>query len=129
MANNTQIASSSDEEKGFSLKDFLLTCLASWKWFVLSVIVCVGLGAFYYIRQQPVYSRSMLVLIQDDQSNGGMSLGTAFKDFGFGGPSTNVYNEMVSMTSPAVMYEVVRRLQLNVSIVQEKFPHDKSLPQ
>ena len=50
MANNTQIASSSDEEKGFSLKDFLLTCLASWKWFVLSVIVCVGLGAFYYIR-------------------------------------------------------------------------------
>lgn len=127
MANNTQIASSSDEEKGFSLKDFLLTCLASWKWFVLSVIVCVGLGAFYYIRQQPVYSRSMLVLIQDDQSNGGMSLGTAFKDFGFGGPSTNVYNEMVSMTSPAVMYEVVRRLQLNVSIVQEKFPHDKSL--
>lgn len=122
------MASTADDEKGFSLKDFLLTCLASWKWFILSIIICVGAGTLYFKTREPMYYRSMLVLIQDDNSqSGGINLGSAFQNFGFGGPSSNVFNEMVSMTSPAVISEVVNRLHLNVVVNQEKFPHKISI--
>lgn len=121
------MAISSQEEKGFSFKDFIIACLAAWKWFALSIIICLGLGAFQYLRQQPVYARSMLVLIQDDNSSAPTDLSGAMKNFGFGGASTNVFNEMVSMTSPAVMFEVVERLKLYVNVDKLGFPHEVAL--
>ncbi len=127
MANNSNTSSNISEEAGFSFKDFIVDCLSSWKWFVISIIVCVGLGILYYVTRQPVYSRYMLVLIQDDEGGSGMSMSNAFKDFGLGGASTNVYNEMVSLASPAVMYEVVNRLQLYAFIEESTFPHNVAL--
>lgn len=127
MEINSQTVFNSEEENGFSFKQLIISCLANWKWFVLSLIICLGLGSYYYLRQQPVYARSMLLLIQDDNSSSGLSMPSAFKDFGFGGPSTNVYNEMVSLTSPAVMFEVVDRLQLYVNVQEVRFPHEIDL--
>ena len=128
MDNLTTTTIDSSEEKGFSFQNYLLSCLEHWKWFVISLIVCMGLGVYYYMRQQPVYARDMLLLIQDDgAATGGMDMSSAFKSFGFGGPSTNVYNEMVSLQSPAVMFEVVKRLELYVNANQKGFPHETTL--
>lgn len=100
-------------------------CLAQWKWFVISVIFFVCVGVLYTLRQIPKYSRTMQVLVQDTESGGMTSdISNAFKGFGFGGASTNVYNELVSLKSPAVMQEVVKRLNLTVSISEKKLPHN-----
>lgn len=116
-----------DDEKSFQIKDYLLTCILNWKWFAISVIICVGLGVLYTVTRIPTYSRTMQLLIQDSSGVGSMDISNSFKDFGLGGVSTNVYNEIVSLKSPAVMQEVVRRLNLTVSIFERKMPHDLAL--
>ncbi|MBD5181382.1 MAG: polysaccharide biosynthesis tyrosine autokinase [Bacteroidales bacterium] len=116
-----------DDFNSFSLKDFVMSCLAQWKWFVVSFIIFVALGMLYVIRQQPVFTRTMSVLIQDESNTGGLDVASAFKGFGIGGASTNVYNELISLQSPAVMFEVVKRLNLNISLTQLDFPADHTL--
>lgn len=116
-----------DDFNSFSLKDFITNCLSQWKWFVVSLIFFVALGLLYVIRQQPVFTRTMSVLIQDESNTGGLDVASAFKGFGIGGASTNVYNELISLQSPAVMFEVVKRLNLNIGLTQLDFPADHTL--
>lgn len=116
-----------EDSNTFSLKDFLINCLAQWKWFVASFIFFVAVGMYYVIRQQPVYTRTMSVLIQDENNTGGLNVASAFKDFGLGGASANVYNELISLQSPAVMFEVVKRLNLNITATELHFPAVKTL--
>lgn len=127
MEKKTQTVAVADDPNAFSLKDFLITCLSQWKWFVISVIFFVAVGMLKVVRQQPVYSRTMSVLIQDDDNTGGLDVASAFKDFGIGGVSANVYNELISLKSPAVMFEVVKRLNLNINATELKFPCNKTL--
>lgn len=125
MDNSTQTIDIREEDNQFSLKDFFVTCLSKWKWILLSIVVCVGLAVLYIVRQQPVYERTMQLLIQDNESGGSMTdITNAFKSFGLGGGNTNVYNELVSLKSPAVMQEVVDRLNLTVSTSIDKLPHE-----
>ena len=127
MEKKTQTVAVADDPNAFSLKDFLITCLSQWKWFVISVIFFVAVGMLKVVRQQPVYSRTMSVLIQDDDNTGGLDVASAFKDYGIGGGSANVYNELISLKSPAVMFEVVKRLNLNINATELKFPCNKTL--
>ena len=127
MEKNAQTAVIQDDSMAFSLKDFIFSCLAQWKWFVLSVIFFVAVGFFYVMRQQPVYSRTMSVLIQDNNNTGGLNVASAFKEFGMGTAGANVYNELISLQSPAVMYEVVKRLDLNINVTRMGFPRVTTL--
>lgn len=119
MDSSKQKAASFEEEQSFSVREYLTTCLGKWKWFVASVIVFLCLGYLYALRQAPVYSRTMSVLIKNPESGGGFDMGNAFSQFGFGGGNTNVNNELISMTSPAVISEVARRLALNVNMTKK----------
>ena len=61
------------EEEQADLLPLLKTCwtigLQNWHWFLLSVIVCLGLG-FIYLQSQPrVYQRQAVMLIEDAQGN------------------------------------------------------------
>lgn len=128
MENTQNVTPRAEEDSIFSLKDFVATCLAQWKWFVISIIFFVGVGILDVITQEPVFNRKMQLLIQDNNGGGGaIDMGSAFQSLGLGGGNTNVYNELVSFKSPAVMYEVVKRLGLNVNMAIEKFPHQKTL--
>lgn len=127
METNSRKTSLQDDFNVFSLKDFIIACLAQWKWFVASVIFMVAVGMFYVIRQQPVYTRTMSVLIQDENNTSGIDVASAFKSFGLGGTNTNVYNELISLQSPAVMFEVVKRLNLNINVTEKHFPAERTL--
>lgn len=117
------------EEKSFSIKDYLNSCLKAWKWFLLSIIIITGLGVAYVYMQQPRYTRTMSVLVKDNDPAGGAfgALSGALSTFGFGGANTNVNNEIIAFTSPAVMNEVVDRLDLTMSYVLRRFPHGVTL--
>ncbi|MBD5196197.1 MAG: polysaccharide biosynthesis tyrosine autokinase [Bacteroidales bacterium] len=105
-----------EEEVIFSLQDFLTKCLSKWKWFVVSVIIFCGLGAWYALSKQYVYSRSMQVLIKDQDGGGGVGdIASSFSSLGLFSSNTNVNNELISLTSPAVMYEVIEKLGLDVN--------------
>lgn len=116
MEENIIRAQIPEEEEVFSLKDFLTRCLAKWQWFVASVVIFCCIGVFYILCQQPVYSRSMAVLIKDQDGGGGVGdISNAFSSMGLVASNTNVNNELISLTSPAVIREVIRRLGLDVS--------------
>lgn len=100
----------------FSLKSFLTLCLRYWKWFLLSAVVFVGMGIFYAYTRQPVYERSEEILVKNPDGGGGIGdIAGAFSSLGLFSGNTSVYNELISFTSPAVMFEVVERLGLTMN--------------
>ncbi|MBD5311505.1 MAG: polysaccharide biosynthesis tyrosine autokinase [Bacteroides sp.] len=127
MKEKTSASSRRDETEYFSLKDFYSKCAEHWKWFALSVILFMLLGAFYCVTRQPSYNRYTEVLIKDQENAGGVDFSNAFATFGFGGGNTLVNNELITFQSPAIMLEVVKRLTLTMNYVERGIPHGTTL--
>ncbi len=104
-------------EKPFSPTDFIRLCLANWKWFLLSAIALLIIGYFYAKSQVPIYQSTASVLIKEQY--GGRSsmsdVSQAFSSMGLVNSNVSVNNELIAITSPSIMYEVVKRLGLDVN--------------
>lgn len=98
------------------IQDLYYLCLAKWRWFVLSLVVCLGIAFIYLLKTPPVYTRTASLLIKEESKGQSLSgdVGASFADLGLFQSNTNVNNELVSLQSPAVMYDVVKRLHLEV---------------
>ena len=103
-----------------SLQELLRLCLANWKWFALSLAACLCAAAAYLLTTPPVYTRSASILVKADSK--GQSVTDAAGVLGnidIFQTNTNVNNELISMQSPAVMLDVVKRLDLDVDYATE----------
>ena len=103
-----------------SIQDLLRLCLAKWKWFVLSLAVCLCVAAIYLLSTPPVYTRSASILIKTDSK--GQSVTDAAGVLGnvdIFQTNTNVNNELISMQSPSIMLDVVKRLNLYMNYATE----------
>lgn len=115
-------------QSGFNLRDYLAACASKWIWFLVSVIVICGFAYYKVIRKMPVYLRTEQVLIKDEDSGNSIDgIASAFSSFGLGRVRSNVYNEIITFKSPALMTQVAKRLDLQVDVNQLKFPHGTSL--
>lgn len=127
MAKNKQ-TSDATFQSGFNLRDYLAACASKWIWFLVSVIVICGFAYYKVIRKMPVYLRTEQVLIKDEDSGNSIDgIASAFSSFGLGRVRSNVYNEIITFKSPALMTQVAKRLNLQVDVNQLKFPHGTSL--
>ena len=117
------------EENPMSIRDIWNLCISHWKWFVLSVAVCLAAACFYILRTVPVYSRSSSVLIKEDRRSGSVSadIASAFSDLGVGQTWVNVGNELINFTSPDLLMQVVKNLNLDVNYTRDGFFHDYTL--
>lgn len=98
------------------IQDLFILCLAKWYWFVISLAILLGAATIYLLKTPPVYTRSASLLIKEDGKRGsGNEAAGVLGDIDIFRTSTNINDEMLSMQSPAVMYEVVRRLHLDVN--------------
>lgn len=98
------------------IQDLFILCLAKWYWFVISLAILLGAATIYLLKTPPVYTRSASLLIKEDGKSGsGNEAAGVLGDIDIFRTSTNINNEMLSIQSPAVMYEVVRRLHLDVN--------------
>lgn len=113
-----------EQETEFSVKDFLFQCLAHWPKFLCSILILLGIGYLYILRQPPVYTRTCQVLIQDNSGDPSSAVDAAgaFSSLGFLGSNAQVNNEVIAMKSPAVMTEVVERLDLTMNYAQKIHP-------
>lgn len=98
------------------IQDLYYLCLAKWRWFVLSLVVCLGIAIIYLLMTPPVYTRTASLLIKEESKGQSLSgdVGASFSDLGLFQSNTNVNNELISLQSPAVMFDVVKRLHLEV---------------
>lgn len=103
------------------IQDLYYLCLAKWRWFVLSLVVCLGIAFIYLLKTPPVYTRTASLLIKEESKGQSLSgdVGTSFSDLGLFQSNTNVNNELISLQSPAVMYDVVKRLHLEIDYVTD----------
>lgn len=97
-------------------------------WYVASVAVCLCLCVLYIYRTPDTYTRTAKVIIDESdqdatlRSIGALTGGAA----GISG-NTSVANEMQALASPDLMQEVVERLRLETSYVEEQFLRDVEL--
>lgn len=101
----------------FSFANIYTAVILNWKWFVLSLIICIGLAAVYLRYTTPIYQASAKLLIKDnDQNGGGRSanmLNTA--TLGMISNSNGFDNEMEILTSHSLAQQAVRDLKLYVN--------------
>lgn len=117
MAENIQNSTNKSEEiSDFNIKDFFKICLTKWWWFAICLVFAVGIGLFYVYRKQPLYKRYEQILVNEQDSGGGMNdISKSFSSLGLFSKNSNVYNELLTITSPAILYQVADSLQLDMN--------------
>lgn len=110
----------SREDEGLSLSELFSLSIAHWRWFVLSVLLCGLVALFYVLRTPATYQRSASVLIKEDSKsssiNGALS---DFSDMGLFQSTNNIYNELAIFQSPSLMLETIRRMNLDISYLED----------
>lgn len=99
-------------ENVFSIVDLLQQCAARWRWFIVSVAVCL-LFAVYYLMTTPYsYSRVATVMVLEESlgNSSNEKKGAEFNQLGFVNQKYNVPNVVRHLTSLDVMMEVAHRL-------------------
>ena len=94
------------------LRDISYLLLSNWKWFLLSLAVCVGYAFLKVKTTVPIYERSASLLIKGKDSYKGEAEGI-IQELGAVG-SSNLNNELMAFRTLATAEELVRRLDLNV---------------
>ena len=108
-----------DEEEGINLRDFFVKCFTRWRWFVVSLVICLGLGAYYVLRTPKVYTRMASVMVKDEDG-AAQDVTSALSDIGLFKTSTNVANEILAFQSPALVGDVIARLGLRTNYTYRK---------
>ena len=117
-----------DSENFITFKDFVSWCLARWKWFVICVAAALVVAFFYIKKTEPVYIRSASLLLKETSTGNSISSGTeAFAELGLFQENTNVNNEIIVLQSPALMREVVERLNLDIEYRTEGWLYNPTL--
>lgn len=98
------------------IQDLLYLCLSKWYWFIISLAVTIGVATAYLLTTPPVYNRSAALLIKDDGKGKSISdVSGILGGMDIFQTNTNVNNEIESLQSPSMMYDVVQRLHLNTN--------------
>ena len=129
MATQSNITSKFKQADDFlRIQDLFYLCLNKWYWFVISLVITLGVAVIYLLKTPPVYTRTASLLIKEDSK--GNSLGNAadmMSDFDIFQTSTNVNNEIQSLQSPSVMLDVVKRLHLDINYYTDGAFYKKTL--
>lgn len=118
---NTQ-AGQSVESSSFDIKKILFTCLEKWYYFVISVVVCLGIGVFHLLRTMPEYTRTATLVIKESNTRRTASSEIEAMLASTGQMTSKLQNEVVAFQAPSLMEEAVSRLGLTVEYaIQGRF--------
>ena len=120
---NLQLEGAVQEQEEKSAIDFQLiytNLILNWKWFVLSLIVCLGIGYLYLRYATPAYQASTKVLIKnDDDSKRRGSLGSSMiqsaANLGFMSNSNGIDNEIEILSAHDLAQLAVHDMKIYVN--------------
>lgn len=122
------VPTAENEGNSYRITEILEVFLHNWKWFVLSIGLCLAIAYVKVQRTVPVYTRSAQIMIKEEGNRGAVSGKVDwFASLGIGSPGVNVQNELVAIQSPSMLLEVVKRLGLNTSYTTDSKWHEESL--
>ena len=105
-----------DENKNSFINFQLIyrTVILNWYWFILSVIICVGLAAIYLRYTTPTYQTVAKLLIKDQEDNKKSGIKYS-SNLGIISNSEGIDNEIEILGSRSVAQDAVRDLKLYVN--------------
>ena len=106
-----------EETSSINFQTIYTAIILHWKWFVLSLIICMGCAMIYLRYKTPVYQAYAKLLIKDDDSRGrgGKSGVLTTSNLGIMSNSTGIDNEMEILSSLSIAQQAVRDLKLYVN--------------
>lgn len=114
-----------------SIKDILLVCLSKWYYFAITVALALLVAFLYISSTAPTYQSSACLLLKQDRRSGSSGIEAASSGFSNVGrlftQQSNVFNEIIAFASPALMEEVVRRLDLRADYTTKCRMYQKTL--
>lgn len=105
------------EEKK-SVTDYLQLYVSKWKYFVVSVVVCLTLGALWAYMKSPVYEVDANVLITDNDKQSDFLRSFSMADMF--GASANADEELLLISSYSLFNDVVRKYDINETYIIKK---------
>ena len=123
--NTSDIARRILPEESLSIVDMLMVCLRHWPWFILSVLLCMGAATLYLLHTPKTFTRTTSILVK---SSGNKSNDIRLIEaLGVNNISSDIADEIVAIHSPAVVYDLVKRLRLDFSYYRPGFFRDDVL--
>jgi len=107
------------EDETINFREVLEKYARYWKFILISVIVVVLLAFLYLQNKAPVYESTAMVIVKDDESGSLSGEMNAFSDLGLITNNVNLYNEIEVFKSRKLIIEVVKKLDLFLTIKKE----------
>lgn len=103
-----------DENSTLNLQFIISIFILHWKWFILSVILCLATGIAYIRYKTPTYQAVTKIFIQDDDNK---SKGTLLdmESLGMMSNSSGIDNETEIIVSHSIALDAVKKLKLYTS--------------
>lgn len=96
-----------------NLREQIFQYLRYWPWFMITIILALGIAFFYLRYATSVYETKATILIKDEK-NSALSELAAFQDLGFAGSSSGLEDELEILKSKNLTERVVKELNLNI---------------
>lgn len=107
-----------NERSSFDFQKIYTIFLLNWKWFVLSLIICLGCSYIYLRYKTPIYATTAKLLIKDEGSSSNRkssSMMNSMSEFGIISNTYGIDNEMEILKTTTLAAEAVRDLKLYTS--------------
>lgn len=110
----------SEEQSSINFAAIYTTLVLNWKWFVLSLIICMGAAHIYLRYETPIYQAAAKLLIKGDDAGGrrGNSIQSS-ANLGIISNSNGIDNEMEILKSRTLAQQAVYDLKLYVTYKHE----------
>lgn len=100
-----------------STRDVLMVCVSNWKWFVLSLSITMGLAVLYLLKTPQVHTCTTSILIKSSENESNTE--KELQELGIYQSSSNMTNEILSLSTTVIASEIVDRLSLDVNYLHE----------
>ena len=102
-------------EKPVDFIGLLIKYISYWKWFILSLIICVAIAVIYLRFTLPKYEVKTSVLFKDDSKGSGSVEMNVFNDMSIITQKNNIDNVLELLKNSIIIEKTVRELGVYVS--------------
>ena len=110
-----------DSESNLDFRELVENYFRQWKWFLLSIIICLFFAFLNLNFQRFEYKATSSIKIKDEKGSDKSAM-SAFQDLGvmMGGSNENIEDEIEIIKSKGLISEVVKSLELNIQFFTNK---------
>jgi uncharacterized protein involved in exopolysaccharide biosynthesis len=112
MENNNNLGTNSTNIEHINLRELLLKYIVKWYWFIICVVLCLGVAYIYLKATNEQFEVQSSILLRKDPQNGGLLDMSMLEGLGLSTSSKEVEDEIQVLTSRRIMKEVITSLNV-----------------